>query len=371
MKTGVIGAGTMGAAIAVLLANAGHDVILVDVNENALEKARKRHEGEVLEQLEQAGLKMRDKITSKIKYTMNLEDVKDCNFIVEAIPEKLDLKIELMKKIENLVSDDCILATNTSSFKPSEIAAGLKKPERLVLFHFSNPPILRKIVEIAGDLASEDAIGKAIEVARKIGKEPILLKKECRGHIFNRFLGVAGVAGAWELMHARPEEIDAALKALGSPYGFFELLDLIGIDVVMDVLNSFREVYGKKFELPKGIAFFLEKMLEWGKLGKKSGEGFYRWVEGKAMIPETTPRDITPIISAVVNEAFLEVEEGIADKEAINDAYKLATGSPLGVFEVAEVLGYEKILEVLEKLYQERGAEIYKPAEKLKDVASF
>ncbi|MBO8181664.1 MAG: NAD(P)-binding domain-containing protein [Archaeoglobus sp.] len=369
MKTGVIGAGTMGAAIAALFANAGYDVVLVDVNDDALEKARKRHEGEDLEQIEQAGLKRRDEIISKIKYTTNLEDVGDCDFIVEAIPEKLDLKIKVMKKIESLVSDDCVLATNTSSFKPSEVAAGLKKPERLVLFHFSNPPILMKIVEIAGDFASEDAIGKAIEVARKIGKEPVLLKKECRGHIFNRFLGVAGVAGAWELMHARPEEIDAALKALGSPYGFFELLDLIGIDVVIDVLNSFKESYGRKFEPPKGMAFFLERMLEWNKLGKKSGEGFYKWVEGKAMIPDARPYDITPIISAVVNEAFLELEEGIADKETINEAYKLATGSPLGVFEVAEMLGYNTILELLERLYRERGAEIYKPAEKLREAS--
>ena len=161
---------------------------------------------------------------------------------------------------------------------------------------------------------------------------------------------------------------DAALKGLGSPYGFFELLDLIGIDVVIDVLNSFKESYGKKFELPKGMASFLEKMLEWGKLGKKSGEGFYKWAEGKAMIPDATPYDIIPIISAVVNEAFLELEEGIADKETINEAYKLATGSPLGIFEVAEMLGYNTILELLERLYRERGAEIYKPAEKLKEA---
>jgi enoyl-CoA hydratase/3-hydroxyacyl-CoA dehydrogenase len=352
-----------------LLANAGYDVVLVDVVEDALKKARKRHEGEDFEQIKQAGLKKRGEISSKIKYTTNLRDIKECSFVVEAIPEKLELKIELMSEIESLVSDDCVLATNTSSFKPSEVAISLKKPERLVLFHFSNPPILMRIVEIAGELASKDAIGKAIEIAREIGKEPVLLKKECRGHIFNRFLGVAGVAGAWELMHARPEEIDAALKALGSPYGFFELLDLIGIDVVMDVLNSFRDAYGEKFDLPKGLAFFLEKMLEWRKLGKKSGGGFYRWIEGKAMIPEVTPCDITPIISAVVNEAFLELEEGIADKETINDAYKLATGSSLGVFEVAEMLGYQTILEVLEKLYRERGAEIYKPAEKLKAVS--
>jgi enoyl-CoA hydratase/3-hydroxyacyl-CoA dehydrogenase len=292
--------------------------------------------------------------------------LKNCGFVVEAIRERLEDKKELMKKLETIVGDDCIIATNTSSFTPSEISEGMRKPERVTLFHFSNPPILMELIEVGGEGVSEDVVGKTVEIARKIGKKPVVIRKECRGHILNRMLGASGVGAAYVFMDARPEEVDVAIKNLGSPRGFFELFDLIGIDVILDVLESFREVYGEKFSLPKGMQFFLEKMTEWGKLGKKSGEGFYRWEEGKPLVREAEPCNIMPVVAAIVNEAFKIVEDGIGDEETVNEVYKIATGSPVGVFDVAELLGYQTIVSSLEELYEKTGREVFRPAETLK-----
>ena len=272
--------------------------------------------------------------------------------------EKLEDKLELFRKIEELTGE-CILATNTSSFKPSEIAEHLKRSDRLTLFHFSNPPILMPLVEVGGELVSDEVLSRTVKIARSIGKEPVVIRKECRGHILNRMLGAAGAGVSYCLLYYRPEQIDTALKNLGMPFGFFEMLDLIGLDIVSDVLASFREVYGNRFEGFKITGFFIEKMIEWGKLGKKSSEGFYKWVDGKAQVPESEAADILPLVAAIVGEALRIVEEGIADKETVNRVYKLATNAPLGIFDVAEMLGFENIMKVMKEVYSKTELEIY------------
>jgi len=281
----VIGAGTMGAAIALLFANAGFEVTLVDKSRGALRRAEDRHRGESLEELEEAGLRKQDNPASLITYTTELR-VYECDFIVEAIVERLRDKIELFRKIEE-INSPAVLATNTSSFMPSEIARHLANPERLTLFHFSNPPILMPLVEVGGEIVSDETVERAVEMAKSIGKEPVVLRKECRGHVLNRMLAAAGVAVGYCLLYSRPEEIDAALRNLGMRYGFFETIDLIGLDVAKDVLESFREYYGDKYRGIRAMDFFMEKMVEWGKLGKKSGEGFYKWDGRRASIPES------------------------------------------------------------------------------------
>lgn len=357
----------MGAAIAALFANAGFEVVLVDKSEEALKKAEERHQGEFLEELEEAGLRRRDDLTSLITYTTNLR-VEGCDFVVEAIAEKLEAKVELFRKIEEKNSS-AILATNTSSFMPSEIARNLASPERVTLFHFSNPPILMPLVEVGGEKASDETIERAAEMAKAIGKEPVILRKECRGHVLNRMLGAAGVAVGYCLLNSRPEEIDSALKNLGMRYGFFETLDLIGLDIAKDVLDSFREYYGEKYRGIRGLDFFMEKMVEWGKLGKKSGEGFYRWSGRRAEIPEASPADVRPLVAAIVNEAFRIVEDGIADEETVNRVYKLATNAPFGIIDIANMLGHESLIEVLEDAFRATNREVFRVSDSLRSKA--
>ncbi len=360
----------MGAAIAALFANAGFEVVLVDRSEEALKKARGRHEGECLEELEEAGLKKRDNIVSTITYTTELSMLKSCEFIVESIFEKLPEKIELFRKIEG-INSEATLATNTSSFMPSEIAENLSRPERLTLFHFSNPPILMPLVEVGGSRVSEETLEKAVKMAQSIGKEPVVLRRECRGHVLNRMLAAAGTAVGFCLLYSRPEEIDNAIKNLDMKYGFFETLDLIGLDIARDVLVSFREAYGSRFYGMKAMDYFLEKMLEWGKLGKKSGEGFYRWKGRKAEIPEAAPADITPLLAAIVNEALRTVEDGIADEETVNKVYRLALNAPYGILDVAEVVGYQNLRKSLEEAYAATKLEIFLPCEAMKRKVNF
>ncbi len=248
---------------------------------------------------------------------------------------------------------------------PPEIADRLSNPGRLTLFHFSNPPILMPLVEVGGSKVSEDALEKGVNMAKTIGKGPVILRKGYRGHVLNRMLGAAGIAVGYCLFYYRPEEIDAAMKNLGLKYGFFETLDMIGLDIAKDVLESFREFYGDKFRGIHSMDFFLEKMVEWGKLGKKSGEGFYIWEEGKAKIP-AAPADIRPLVAAIVNEAYRIVEDGIADEETVNRVYMLATNAPYGIMDAAEILGYPSILEVLKEAFEITKLEIFRPCEMLR-----
>lgn len=347
---GIAGAGTMGSAISALFANAGYEVLLYDISVEALERARKRNEREHLIELERAGIKRCEKL--EIEYTTDLPSLRNCEFLLETIREDLSTKINFFKKVKEICKR-AIFATNTSSYMPSEISKGAGV--NVFLFHFSNPPIEMPLVEISG---FGDA-SKYIEYAEKIGKKPVVLKKQCRGGVLNRMLCALGVSLGYALKFASPYEIDATVKQLGFRYGVFEIFDRIGLDISLDVLKSLSEAY------PRFSSDFIKNTLtqfvEAGKLGKKSGEGFYKWI-GEEIVPEKVENyaDVTTLLAVIVNEAFRIVEEGIADKETVNEVWRLVTLSP-GVFELAEILGYENLIAQLEKAYQETGAEVFKP----------
>ena len=354
---GIAGAGTMGSAISALFANAGYEVVLYDISREALEKARKRNEKEHLLELERAGLKRRERL--EIKYTTELSDLRDCDFLLESIKEDLRAKIDFFKRAKE-VCRGALFATNTSSYMPSEISEGAGV--NVFLFHFSNPPIEMPLVEISG---TGDP-SKYVEYAQKIGKRPVVLKKQCRGAVLNRMLCALGCSLGYALKLGSPYEIDATVKQLGFRYGFFEWLDMIGLDVCLDVLKSMGEVYQRFSSDAAPIVKFAEEVLrtfvDSGKLGKKSGEGFYRW-SGEEPVPEPVENyvDITLLIAVTVNEAHRIVEDGIADKETVNEVWKLATLYPAGPFELAEAIGYEALIERLKEAYEETGAELFKP----------
>lgn len=365
-KAGIIGAGLMGSDIAALFANAGFDIVLVDKDKSALEKAEEKHQKETLEELEDAGLKKRDEITSLIDYTSDIEKVKNSAFVVEAIVDKLEAKINLMDSLENIIDKKTVIGTNTSTLTAKEISNEMKNPERVVLFHFANPGILRKLVEISGDKATREAKEKAAEMAEKIGKEPVLLNKERRGNCLSRMSAAIKCAGSWELLDSKPESIDKAAEELGFDNGPVELLDLIGIDLHLDTVANLSEEYGDKFKPPEEVRKRMEEMIESGKVGKKAGEGFYKWEDEKPIIPEPGLKsDITPIIAALVNEAHKIVQDGIANREKVDKVLKLGSGGSLGPFDVGEMFGEEELREALEKKYQETGSELFKPAENL------
>lgn len=347
----IAGAGTMGSAISALFANAGYKVVLYDLSRDALEKAKKRNSKEHLIELEKSKLRRRETLEN-IVYTTEINDLRDCDFLLETIKEDLSLKIEFFRQIAEICKD-ALFATNTSSYMPSEISKGARV--NVFLFHFSNPPIEMPLVEISG----EEDPSKLVEYAQSIGKKPVVLRKQCRGAVLNRMLCALGVSLGYSLKLASPYEIDASVKAFGFKYGVFEIFDRIGLDVSLDVLKSLEEAY------PRFSSDFIKEtltqFLEAGKLGKKSGEGFYRWV-GEEPIAENVENyvDVTILLATILNEAFRIIEDGIADKATVNEVWKLATLSP-GIFDLADTLGYKNLINALLKAFEETGMEVFKP----------
>ncbi len=354
----IAGAGTMGSAISALFANAGYEVVLYDISRDALERAKSRNLKEHVVELEKAGLKKRERLEN-IVYTADLSDLSGCDLLLETIREDLSLKIDFFRKIAG-VCKDALLATNTSSYMPSEISSGAGV--NVFLFHFSNPPIEMPLVEISG----EGDPSKLVEYAKSIGKKPVVLKKQCRGAVLNRMLCALGVSLGYSLKFASPYEIDASVKLFGFKYGVFEIFDRIGLDVSLDVLRSLEEAY-QRFS-SDFVKETLIQFVEAGKLGKKSGEGFYKWI-GEELIAENVENyvDVTILLATIVNEAFRIIEDGIADKATVNEVWKLATLSP-GVFDLADALGYENLFKALRRAFEETGIEVFKPAKSFASI---
>jgi len=275
----VVGSGIMGSGIAQVCAHSGYKVCLMDVNDQMLQKAIKTMEWSLNKMKEKKILKEKaDEIFSRITPVNNLDKAQDASIVIEAIFEDLKAKQALFKKFEEVCSLDTIFGTNTSSIPIIEIAAAIKTPQRVVGIHFFNPVHKMKLVEIIKSLAtSDDIVEKAREFAVSIGKDPVVVNRDSAGFIVNRINGMAFLE-ALKLLEkgiASVEDIDKAMRlGLGNAMGPFELMDLIGLDVV---LNARMGIYNETREpnhFPPGI---LNSMVKAGYLGRKTGKGFYEY----------------------------------------------------------------------------------------------
>ncbi len=350
------GAGLMGTDIALLFASHGYKVILFDISETSLERARKRH---LSLTRNKEFTEINPDTIENIQYTTEIHNSEDADFVFEAVVEDLYIKRRLFHDIEKYVGEDTVFATNTSSYKVSEIASHMENKERLASMHFSNPPLVMKLLEVVGGPETDDSvIDQIIDTGMAIGKKPILLDKECRGLVLNRLLYVAFVDALIRLSSgAKPEDLDSGIKNLGVPYGVVEAMDLIGLDTVKRILDNLREAYGDRYNYPSAL---LEEKIRVGWLGKKSGRGFYEWKADHAIVPEGEPLDPTRTVAVVINEAYRLVEEGVADKSRIDDIYILGVNSPVGLFEVAQLFGEENLIDILNNLYNETQHKVYK-----------
>jgi len=279
-KIGVLGAGTMGAGIAQVAAQAGFDTLLYDVSQEFidrglgrirtfLEGSRKR--GKLSAEQEQ-------QILSRLKGTLKLEDFSGYALVIEAVPEQIELKREIFKKLDAACGIETILATNTSSFSVTVIAAAARRPERVLGLHFFNPPPLMALVEVVqGEQTSAAAMHTATEIVRRMGKTPVAAK-DTPGFIVNRIarpfyneaLRILSDGGA------TVETIDKVMKGAGGfPMGPFELMDLIGIDINFAATQSLFEAFfhDPRFR-PSPIQ---QRMFLAGNLGRKTGRGFYTY----------------------------------------------------------------------------------------------
>jgi len=279
-KIAVVGAGTMGAGIAQVAAEAGFQVGLVDVKDEFLQKGLSTIRRFVGRKLEKAKISKEehDAIMARLKGTTRLAEALDgAELVVEAVLEKMELKKRVFQEMDAICPAGVLLASNTSTLSITEIASAAKRPERVAGTHFFSPvPVMRLVEVIKGARSGEGFIAQATEFCRVVGKEPIVVK-DVPGFIVNRFLCLLYNEGAYQLMNqvGSKEDIDKGLK-LGAnhPMGVFELMDAVGVDVIYYALESMWEA--TKEERYRPCPLFKQMVAE-NRLGRKTGEGFYKY----------------------------------------------------------------------------------------------
>jgi 3-hydroxybutyryl-CoA dehydrogenase len=278
-KVAVIGAGTMGHGIAQVAATAHYDVCLNDIKDEFLARAKSGIDGSLDRMLKKEKITAQEKeaILSRITFTTDIpKAVKDADLIIEAIPEILELKKEMFKKLDTLSKPEAILGTNTSQNSITEIASVVANPSRVVGTHFFNPPVMMRLVEVVKGLETADSVVEQIRAfATKLGKE-IVVCKDSQGFISTRVL-VALRLECYRILEegiATKEDIDKTLKlALGHPMGQFELADFSGLDIEVPICEGLAKVYGERFRPPQSLVHLVKA----GRLGKKSGKGWYNY----------------------------------------------------------------------------------------------
>ncbi|MGL5204448.1 3-hydroxybutyryl-CoA dehydrogenase [Cetobacterium sp.] len=279
MKVFIIGAGVMSTGIAQVFATGGHDVLITDISESALLNSKKSITKSLSKLVEKEKITedIKINILSKIETTLNLKDAKDADLVIEAISENISLKKELFSKLDSICSEKTIFATNTSSLSITEIATATKYPERVIGMHFFNPAPVMKLVEIIkGYTTSSEVYETILSLSKNLGKEPVLCE-EAPGFVVNRILipMINEAVGILADGVASTEDIDNAMKyGANHPIGPLALGDLVGLDVVLAIMDVLSSEFGDSKYRAHPL---LKKMVRAGKLGRKSGEGFYKY----------------------------------------------------------------------------------------------
>jgi 3-hydroxybutyryl-CoA dehydrogenase len=293
---GVVGLGTMGAGIAEVLARGGLSVVAVEVDEAAVEKGRARVAGSVARAVARGKVTAEEQpaLLGRISYSTDLASLADCQLVVEAVPEQLDLKKDLFTRLDGLVSETAILATNTSSLSVTEIAVATPHPRRVIGLHFFNPAPVQKLVEIVRTVVTElEVVDDVVSLLNGLGKDPVVVGDKA-GFIANALLfGYLNHAvSLFEHRYASREDIDAAMKlGCGYPMGPLALMDLIGLDTAYEILDTMYHQDRDKLHAPSPV---IKQMVSAGFVGRKVGRGFYTYAEpgSSTVVPDAfTPKD--------------------------------------------------------------------------------
>lgn len=368
-KVGVVGAGAMGAGIAQIASQAGHQVILYDLSQSTLDESASKLAKIMSRLVEKKRITIEEshEIQGRIVRSTQIDLFEGCDLVVEAVVENLDVKHSVFNQIENIVSSDCIVASNTSSLSITSLAAGCNHPERVVGLHFFNPAPLMPLVEIVPAIqTSEDTPLHLVSLMKNWGKSPVIAK-DSPGFIVNRvarpFYGEAlrildeGIADV--------PIIDTVMRNLGFKMGPFQLMDLIGHDVNYAVTESvFKSFYCDPRFMPSITQL---KLVEAGWLGRKIGKGFYNYTNNST--DSTTNVEIDSdtevliaerIIAMLINEAADAVHYGIASPEDIDIAMQKGVNYPKGLLFWADEWGAEKVVNIIDALKDEYGETRYR-----------
>lgn len=373
---GVIGAGAMGSGIAQVAAQCGHEVVLVDQNQSALDKSQKNLASVAnrLIEKERWTVEFSQEVQQSIIRTTDWNQLKPCTWIIEAIVEDLAVKTDVFRKLEAIVDSTAVLASNTSSLSLTAIAGKLSNPERFVGLHFFNPAPLMALVEVIPALQTNpDLVIRAMEQMRSWNKTPVKAK-DTPGFIVNRvarpFYGEA--LRIVEEGLASPQAVDAAMKACGFRMGPFELMDLIGNDVNYAVTQSVFEAF---YYDPRYRPSLIQKQfVDAGWLGRKSGRGYYHYESesaDKQTIDASSLEWISErIIAMLINEAAEALYLNIASASDLDTAMTRGVNYPKGLLAWANERGIDATLEVLKELQEHYGEDRYRPSILLKQMAA-
>ncbi|GJQ62881.1 MAG: hypothetical protein SCALA702_19340 [Melioribacteraceae bacterium] len=375
MKIAIAGAGTMGIGIAQVAASAGNNVILYDINSDILSRA----ENGLIKTLDKLVSKgkmtesLAREILNSIRFTSDINLIENSELVIEAIIEKIEIKQNLFAQIEPLVSEETILASNTSSLAIAEIFSKLDFPQRGIGLHFFNPaPVLPLVEVVPSLLTAPDITKKAYDLMKVWGKVPVIAK-DLPGFIVNRiarpFYGEA--LRIYEEGIADFREIDKVMKDNGFRMGPFELMDLIGNDVNYTVSET---VFGEYYYDPRYKPSILQKrMKQAGLLGRKSGKGFYDYSEENKVIPEIETEKAAGIflriISMLINEAADALIYNVASKNDIELAMTKGVNYPKGLLAWADEIGIGKIFFELTRLQNYYGEDRYRPSPLIREYS--
>jgi enoyl-CoA hydratase/3-hydroxyacyl-CoA dehydrogenase len=332
----VLGAGVMGHSIAQIAAQAGISVTIRDVEQRFLDGAKTGIEKNLARLVERGRLKPEDStaLMGRITMTLSLPDaVKDADVVIEAVPERMEIKHQVWGEVSKHAKADAILATNTSSLSITKMSVAVSDPGRFVGMHFFNPPTILKLVEIIpGEKTRSETIELVRGLAERLGKTPVVVGRDAPGFIVNRVL-ITYLNEAAKMLEKgyTKEQVDAAMQyKAGMPMGPFMLTDLIGLDITYNILHVFEDNLGAAYTAAKPI----RELFDAKKLGKKTGEGFY--VYGKPELTEEQAKGFDPalLLKPFIAEAERLVAEGIADPKSVDLAVKLGANLPVGPFEL-------------------------------------
>lgn len=374
---GIIGAGTMGCGIAQVASQNKHTVYLLDNNPDQLKKAIASLDKILARLCEKGKLSNEEKneIQERITFTSEFDKLSDCDVVIEAVIENIKIKHEVLRNIEKIVKESCILASNTSSLSIASIGSSLIKPERVVGIHFFNPAPLMPLVEIIPAVqTNKETLSKAQNLISNWGKT-VVLCKDTPGFIVNRvarpFYGES--LRIYEEGIADFATIDWALTQLGGfKMGPFTLMDYIGNDVNYAVTESvFKAFY---FDSRFKPSFTQKRYSEAGYLGRKSGRGYYDYNEPKnnkaAVTDETLGYYIlNRVRSMLINEAIDAVFMGVASPEDIDLAMTKGVNYPKGLLKWCDELGHQEVLNQLQELFDYYGEDRYRPNPLLRKMA--
>lgn len=384
-KAGVVGAGAMGAEIAQVISYSGLPVVLKDVDQGMLDKGL-AHIREIYQRRVDKGKMSASDMDSKVSLitpTLAYDDFGDVDFVIEAVPEQMAIKRGVLGELAKVLPESAIVASNTSALSISEMGAALGRPSKMIGMHFFNPASVMKLVEVIPGLdTSQETVDDVVAFTESLRKLPVVVK-ECPGFLVNRLLMpyLNEAVLALEAGAASATEIDQRMQAWGWPMGPFLLMDMLGLDVCAHVGQYLESEYGERM---KGARLF-PLLLQAGRLGEKSGAGFFGYGDEtdepvKKMIADLQASgQVTPdpggfsedrLVLPLVNEAALCLQENIASPGDIDMAMIAGSGMTyqgerMGPLAVADALGLDVVLEKLEGLQKMYG-ERFRPARYLK-----